>query len=86
MNIILIKTGIEILLTYCLLFQLTILTIDRRKMPLVFKVSFIEMEGNVLADFRLSKGCGLEFKRAFIKIRFAMEDVILKSSTVCSKN
>jgi hypothetical protein len=44
------------------------------------------MDGNVLADFRLSKGCGLEFKRAFIKIRYAMEDVILKSSTVSSKN
>ncbi|KAH0954187.1 hypothetical protein HN011_000098 [Eciton burchellii] len=65
---------------------LTILTVDRRKMSLVFKVNFIEMDGNVLADFRLSKGCGLEFKRAFIKIRYAMEDVILKSSTVSSKN
>ncbi|XP_026827165.1 serine/threonine-protein kinase grp isoform X2 [Ooceraea biroi] len=65
---------------------LTVQTIDRRKMLLVFKVNFIEMDGNVLADFRLSKGCGLEFKRAFIKIRYAMEDVILRSSTIYSKN
>ncbi|XP_029669277.1 serine/threonine-protein kinase grp [Formica exsecta] len=65
---------------------LTISTIDRRKMPLVFKANFIEMDGNVLVDFRLSKGCGLEFKRTFIKIRYAMEDVILKSSVACAKN
>ncbi|XP_071569597.1 serine/threonine-protein kinase grp isoform X1 [Temnothorax nylanderi] len=64
----------------------TILTMDRRKMSLVFKVNFIEMDGNILVDFRLSKGCGLEFKRAFIKIRCAMEDVIMKSSAVYSKN
>jgi len=55
-------------------------------MPLVFKTNFIEMDGNVLVDFRLSKGCGLEFKRAFIKIRYAMEDIIVKSSVACSKN
>ncbi|XP_029155770.1 serine/threonine-protein kinase grp isoform X2 [Nylanderia fulva] len=65
---------------------LTISTIDRRKMPLVFKANLIEMDGNVLVDFRLSKGCGLEFKRAFIKIRCAMEDVILKSSMAYLKN
>lgn len=62
------------------------MTVDRRKMSLVFKVNFIEMNGNILVDFRLSKGDGLEFKRAFIKIRGAMEDVILKSSIVYSKN
>lgn len=65
---------------------ITILTIDRRKMSLVFKVTFIEMNGNILVDFRLSKGDGLEFKRAFIKIRCAMEDVILKSSMVYSRS
>lgn len=54
-------------------------------MPLVFKVNLIEMDANILVDFRLSKGCGLEFKRAFLKIRGAMEDVV-KSSTVYSKN
>ncbi|KAL0115596.1 hypothetical protein PUN28_010839 [Cardiocondyla obscurior] len=64
----------------------TILTTDRRKMSLVFKVNFIEMDGNLLVDFRLSKGCGLEFKRAFIKIKYTMEDVILKSSVAYSKS
>ncbi|XP_018050813.1 PREDICTED: serine/threonine-protein kinase grp isoform X2 [Atta colombica] len=64
----------------------TISTVDRRKMSLVFKVNFMEMDGNILVDFRLSKGCGLEFKRTFIKIRCAMEDVILKSSVVYSKS
>lgn len=71
--------------TMTISFQLTISTTDRRKMSLVFKVNFIEMDGNVLVDFRLSKGCGLEFKRAFIKIRYTVEDIIVKSSTVYSK-
>lgn len=44
------------------------------------------MDRNVLVDFRLSKGCGLEFKRAFIKIRCTMEDVIVKNSVACPKN
>ncbi|XP_020287477.1 serine/threonine-protein kinase grp [Pseudomyrmex gracilis] len=64
----------------------TISTTDRRRMPLVLKVNLIEMNRNILVDFRLSKGCGLEFKRTFMKIRYAMEDVILKSSTIYSKN
>ncbi|XP_019700413.1 serine/threonine-protein kinase grp isoform X3 [Harpegnathos saltator] len=63
----------------------TISTIDRRKMTLVFKVNFIDMDGNILVDFRLSKGCGLEFKKAFIKIRSALEDVILRNSIAYSK-
>ncbi|XP_012534184.2 serine/threonine-protein kinase grp [Monomorium pharaonis] len=65
---------------------ITISTVDRRKMSLIFKVNFIEMNGNILVDFRLSKGDGLEFKRAFIKIRCAMEDVILKSSMAYSRS
>lgn len=73
-------------ITIIIYLQVTILTVDRRKMSLVFKVNFIEMDKNILVDFRLSKGCGLEFKRAFIKIRCTMEDVILKSSVVYSKN
>ncbi|XP_011694400.1 PREDICTED: serine/threonine-protein kinase grp isoform X2 [Wasmannia auropunctata] len=64
----------------------TMSAVDRRKMALVFKVNFIEMNGNILVDFRLSKGCGLEFKRAFIKVRCSMENIILKSSVVYSKS
>lgn len=56
----------------------TITTIDRRKLHLVFKAHVIEMDGKILLDFRLSKGCGLEFKRRFIKIKQLMEDVVLK--------
>lgn len=56
----------------------TISTIDRRKLRLVFKAYIIEMDGKILLDFRLSKGCGLEFKRRFIKIKNAMEGAVLK--------
>ena len=56
----------------------TISTIDRRKLRLVFKAHIIEMDGKILVDFRLSKGCGLEFKRRFIRIKQIMEDVVLK--------
>lgn len=56
----------------------TISTIDRRKLRLVFKATLIEMDGKMLLDFRLSKGCGLEFKRRFIKIKQNMSDIIMK--------
>lgn len=57
---------------------ITISTVDRRKMPLVFKANIIEMDGKILVDFRLSKGCGIEFKRRFVKIKSMLEDIILK--------
>lgn len=56
----------------------TISTIDKRKLRLVFKAHIIEMDGKILLDFRLSKGCGLEFKRRFIRIKQALGDIILK--------
>ncbi|XP_066586977.1 serine/threonine-protein kinase grp [Prorops nasuta] len=56
----------------------TVSTVDRRKMPLVFKANIMEMDGKILVDFRLSKGCGLEFKRRFIKIKSKLDDIILK--------
>lgn len=56
----------------------TISTIDRRKLRLVFKAHLVEMDGKILLDFRLSKGCGLEFKRRFIKIKQALGDIVLK--------
>lgn len=59
----------------------TVSTIDRRKLRLVFKAHIIEMDGKILVDFRLSKGCGLEFKRRFIKIKHALEDIVLKGPT-----
>jgi len=56
----------------------TVSTVDRNKLRLVFKAHIIEMDGKILVDFRLSKGCGLEFKRRFIKIKNALEDIVLK--------
>lgn len=58
--------------------QITISTIDRRKLQLVFKANVVEMDGKILLDFRLSKGCGLEFKRRFIKIKTLLSDVVVK--------
>jgi len=59
----------------------TVSTVDRNKLRLVFKAHIIEMDGKILVDFRLSKGCGLEFKRRFIKIKNALEDIVLKGPT-----
>lgn len=57
---------------------MTISTIDRRKLRLVFKAHIIEMDGKILLDFRLSKGCGLEFKRRFMKIKQSLSCVVMK--------
>jgi serine/threonine-protein kinase CHEK1 len=51
----------------------TISTLDRRKLQLTFKANIIDMDGKLLLDFRLSKGCGLEFKKKFVLIRQAKE-------------
>jgi hypothetical protein len=57
----------------------TVSTSDRRKKPLVFKATLIELETkDYLCDFRLSKGDGLEFKKYFCKIRSKIKPVILK--------
>ncbi|XP_055709978.1 serine/threonine-protein kinase grp isoform X2 [Phlebotomus papatasi] len=55
---------------------MTVSTMDRRKLQLIFKVTLIEMDGRLLVDFRLSKGCGLEFKRSFIKIKNHLKDIL----------
>lgn len=54
-------------------------TLDRRGATLVFKLSFIKMEKQVLLDFRLSRGCGIEFKRHFAKIRENSAAIIIKA-------
>lgn len=56
--------------------QITISTTDRRKIQLVFKINLIEMSDNILVDFRLSKGDGIEFKRCFIQIKKILIDII----------
>lgn len=57
---------------------LTISTVDRRKIQLVFKINLIEMSDYILVDFRLSKGDGIEFKRRFIQIKKSLADIIGK--------
>ncbi|CAI6358104.1 unnamed protein product [Macrosiphum euphorbiae] len=52
---------------------LTITTTDQR---LVFKSNVIPMNQQTLIDFRLSRGCGLEFKRHFVSIKNSMSTLI----------
>ncbi|KAH9514844.1 Serine/threonine-protein kinase Chk1 [Bulinus truncatus] len=58
---------------------LTVHTVDKTKSPLIFKICLIDMAGNLLADFRLSKGDGLEFKRHFVKIKEKVKHIIRKT-------
>jgi len=39
-------------------------------------MTFIQVEGRVLADFRLSRGCGLEFKRVFADVKANCGDIL----------
>lgn len=57
---------------------ITVSTIDRRKIQLIFKINLIEMNSTILADFRLSKGDGIEFKRSFIQIKKLLADIVGK--------
>ncbi|CAH1135186.1 unnamed protein product [Ceutorhynchus assimilis] len=58
---------------------MTICTVDFRKNPLVFKMNLFDMDGKILMDFRLSKGCGIEFKRKIIKLKSCLSNIIQKS-------
>ena len=51
-------------------------TVDKCGAKLVFRVSFIELEGQISLDFSLSSGCGLEFKRHFAKIKENSEEIV----------
>ncbi|KAK5644542.1 hypothetical protein RI129_005842 [Pyrocoelia pectoralis] len=64
----------------------TISTTDSRKAQLVFKANVIEMNGKILLDFRLSRGCGLEFKRRFLKIKNDLREIILKPTVEVKTN
>lgn len=71
--------------------QITVSTLDKRQMQLTFKINIIEMNTahtNVLIDFRLSKGDGLEFKRIFLKFKsnlmhIACKKYIFTSTAIC---
>ncbi|CAI9737668.1 serine/threonine-protein kinase Chk1-like [Octopus vulgaris] len=58
----------------------TIQTFDRRKCPLSFKAALVKMGENLLVDFRLSKGDGIQFKRNFTKIRDLLRPIISSQS------
>lgn len=36
------------------------------------------MDGRILLDFRLTKGCGLEFKKRFLKLKNGLNDIVCK--------
>lgn len=57
----------------------TVSTVDVQRNQLVFKVNLLEMEGKILMDFRLSKGCGLEFKKKFLKLKSCLSSIIENS-------
>lgn len=66
--------------------SITVSTIDRRKIQLIFKINLIEMNEQVLVDFRLSKGDGIEFKRRFIEIKKLLTDIIGKDQNFWTTN
>lgn len=57
---------------------LTVTTLDRRGAQLVLKASVLDMGQHILVDFRLSKGCGLDFKRQFLRIKEGLSHIIVK--------
>eukprot|EP00096_Caligus_rogercresseyi_P009325 TRINITY_DN314_c0_g1_i1.p1 TRINITY_DN314_c0_g1~~TRINITY_DN314_c0_g1_i1.p1 ORF type:complete len:190 (+),score=46.27 TRINITY_DN314_c0_g1_i1:964-1533(+) len=59
-------------------------TVDRRGSLLLFKVTIMECDGKVLVDMRLSRGCGLDFKKHFAKIRQNMSPIIEKTPVMFS--
>jgi len=63
---------------------LTVKCVDRRGMQLAFKATLIEMDKQVLLDFRLSRGDGIEFKRRFTQIKQSMERIIVKAPIMWS--
>ena len=43
-----------------------------------FRCTLIQVDQKILVDFRLSRGCGLEFKKHFAKIRTNCVGIIEK--------
>lgn len=68
--------------------QITVVTSDKRQTLLTFKVNIIEMnsQNEVLVDFRLSKGDGLEFKKIFMSIKSALSHIVCKRYVFMNSN
>jgi len=60
--------------------MLTVCVLDKRRSKLIFKIGLIDMAGNLLVDFRLSKGDGIEFKRHFVRIRNKLKHIVRKTA------
>ena len=68
-----------LMLYFSHLFQFRIETQDRRGAILVFRCTLIQVNQRILVDFRLSRGCGLEFKKYFAKIKQNCGNIIDKT-------
>lgn len=55
----------------------TVSTVDPCGAPLVMKASVLNMGAYILDDFRLSSGCGLDFKIQFVRIREGLAHIIV---------
>lgn len=53
-------------------------------MQLVFKATVYDMQTMVLLDFRLSRGCGLDFKRHFLAIKHKLSDILCSAPVTWS--
>ncbi|BES94301.1 serine threonine-protein kinase [Nesidiocoris tenuis] len=60
----------------------TVSTLDRRNNQLIFKANVMSMDRGTLLDFRLSRGCGLEFKKTFVIIRKLFKKSIISNPDV----
>jgi len=56
----------------------TIETQDRRGAILSFRCTLIQVDNRILVDFRLSRGCGIEFKKHFAKVKTNSASIIEK--------
>ncbi len=60
--------------------QLTLETKDKRGAQLVIKCSFFTIDTRLLmVDFRLSRGCGLEFKKRYRDIKSGCSAIVDKA-------
>lgn len=57
--------------------EFTVTLHDKRRQKLVYKANILDMNGSVLVDFRLSTGCGLEFKKYFLDLKQRLKDIIV---------
>ncbi|OQR71943.1 serine/threonine-protein kinase Chk1-like [Tropilaelaps mercedesae] len=59
-------------------YEFTVTLQDKRRQRLVFKANLLEMNDALLIDFRLSRGCGLEFKRYFLDLKQRLKDITVQ--------